>query len=176
MMASYIWGKARGLLDTGYWNSDPGGQAFFQDPNAHVNALGRIEMDRRHQFKFQGLVQVPWGINLSGFIRYHSGNRYTRLVNSAQVGVPVAQGTAQIYAETRGSRGYPARFTVDLRLEKVFTVQAVSFGAFVDAFNLFNSSHPIETYGLSNNPGVPFDQMLRIENPRTLRLGARISF
>jgi hypothetical protein len=98
------------------------------------------------------------------------------MVNSAQVGVPVAQGTAEIYAETRGSRGYAARFTVDLRLEKVFTTQSISIGVFADAFNLFNSGHPLESYGFSNNPLVPFEQLLRIENPRTLRLGARISF
>jgi len=176
MMASYVWAKARGLLDTGYFNSDPAGAAFFQNPNAHVNALGRVEMDRRHQFKFQGLVQGPWGINFSGFIRYLSGTRYTRMIEAAQLGVPVAQGTAEIFAEERGSRGYPDRFTVDLRLEKMFMIDTITFGVFADAFNLFNSNKALEAYVYSGNPLVPFDEMLRIENPRTFRLGARITF
>lgn len=176
MMASYVLGKLKGLLDSGYMQSDPLSTAFFQDPNAHVNAVGRLEMDRRHQFKFQGLVNGPWGINVSIFARYLSGARYTRTLNSAQLGVPVAQGQAEIYAEKRGSRGLPGRLTVDFRLEKEFKVNTVSLGVFADAFNLLNSNKSIEDYVYSNNPALPFGEMLRIENPRILRLGARVSF
>jgi hypothetical protein len=176
VMGSYVWGKLKGLLDTGYMQSDPLSALFFQDPNTHVNALGRLEMDRRHQFKFQGLVQGPWGINLSTFLRYLSGARYTRTVSSAQVGVPVAQGTAEIYAEERGSQGLPGRLTIDFRLEKEFRFNTVSLGIFADLFNLLNSNKSIEDYVYSNNPEIPFGSMLRIENPRILRLGARIQF
>jgi len=176
LLASYVWAKARGLFDTGYWDSDPGGQQYFRDPNAHENALGRVEMDRRHQFKFQGLVQGPLGINVSGFIRYLSGNRYTATINSVHLGIPVLQGTAEIFAEERGSRGYPARFTVDLRLEKIFRADKVTFGIFADAFNLFNSGKALAANVSSSNPVLVFEEMLQIQNPRTLRLGARISF
>ena len=176
MMASYMWGKLTGLLDTGYMQSDPYGAKFFQDPNAHVNATGRLEMDRRHQVKLQGLVQGPWGINVSAFARFLSGTRYTRMLSAAQLGIPLAQGDATIYAEARGSRAYPARLTVDLRLEKEFRIKTTSFGVFADAFNLLNSNKALEAYALSNNPDLAFGTMLRIENPRIIRLGARFSF
>jgi hypothetical protein len=116
------------------------------------------------------------GINVSAFVRFLSGTRYTRIDSSAQLGIPVGQGTAEIFAEERGSLGYPGRFTVDFRLEKVFKVHTVSCGVFADAFNLLNSNKAMESYAYSNNPDLPFNTMLRIENPRTLRLGARITF
>ena len=178
LMASYVWGDSRGVKDSGYWGEQPGWIAFFQNPNAHENFVGRLDLDRRHQFKLQGLVQAPLGINVSAFIRYLSGTRYTRTVNSLHLGIPVVTGTgeAEINAEEKGSRGYPDRFTADLRLEKIFRIDKVTFGVFADAFNLFNSGKAIEVNTSSSNPVLVFEEMLRIENPRTLRLGARISF
>jgi hypothetical protein len=176
LMASYVWGDSKGLKDTGYWGQDPGWDAFFEDPNLHVNAIGRLDLDRRHQFKLQGLVQAPLGINVSAFLRYLSGTRYTRTVNSVHLGIPVGQGQATINAEQKGSRGYPGRFTADVRLEKIFRSGKVTFGLFADAFNLLNSGKALEVNVSSSNPVLVFEEMLRIENPRTLRLGAKIEF
>lgn len=176
LLASYVWADTRGLKDMGYWGENPGFFGFYQNPNAHINAIGRLDLDRRHQFKLQGLVQAPLGINASAFIRYLSGTRYTRTVNSLHLGIPVLQGQAEINAEEKGSRGYPGRFTADVRLEKIFRSDNVTFGVFADAFNLFNSGNALEGNISSSNPVLVFEEMLRIENPRTLRLGARISF
>jgi len=73
-------------------------------------------------------------------------------------------------AARQSPRGGPDRHTQRSEID------AVSFSVFVDTFNLFNSNKAMDVYVYSNNPDVPFEQMLRIENPRTFRLGARIEF
>ena len=69
--------------------------------------IGRFDLERRHQFKVQGLVKGPWGINIGGYFRILSGQRYTRTIRSGDLGVSLNQGTSSIFAEERGASGYP---------------------------------------------------------------------
>lgn len=175
LMASYVWQKSRGLIGTDFDDSW-GGRGYFDDPNEHTNAVGRFPFERRHQFKLQSSLKGPWGINLSGYFRYLSGQRYTREINSVDLEVDLNQGDVTIYAEERGSRGLPDLYILDLRLEKMFRINTISFGFFADGFNIFNGNRALEVETLSSNPLRPFGEMASIQDPRIIRLGAKFEF
>ena len=176
MNFSYVWQNSRGLIGTDFgesWGYTP----YFDNPNTHVNAIGRFLLERRHQFKLTGMVKGPWGLNFGTYFRYLSGQRYTRQVNSLYYGIDLNQGSETINAEPRGSRGLPAEFILDLHVEKEFKVGAVSLKAFVDIFNVFNNNKALTVEPLSNHEPVKiFGQMVTIEDPRIFRLGARVEF
>ncbi len=129
LMASYVYQNSRGLIGTD-WFDNWTGSAYYDNPNAHINAIGKLPLNRPHQFKLQSMVRGPWGINVSGYLRAYSGLRYTRQVTSSDLLVPLNQGVATIFAETRGDRGLPAQTILDLRLEKAFRFQTVNSRSF----------------------------------------------
>jgi len=174
IMASYVWQHSRGLKGTG-WGMHQA-SSLFENPNAHTNAIGRFSLDRRHQFKLHGIVKGPWGINMSGYFQFLSGSRYTRQIYSLDLGVPLNQGAEQIFAETQGSRGLSAISILDLRLEKVFRFGIYSIGVFVDGFNLFNDNNATFVQEISSSPALTFEEMLSIQDPRSIRLGFRFEF
>jgi len=175
LMASYIWQKSTGLIGTDFDDSY-GARGYYDNPNVHVNAYGRFPLERRHQFKLQGTLKGPWGINLSGYFRYLSGQRYSRQINSLDLGLPLYQGDETIYAEEKGSYGLPDLSVLDLRLEKVFRIKGVALSVFADGFNLFNENNATEVETLSSNSNRVFGVMTAIENPRTFRIGMKFEF
>jgi hypothetical protein len=175
LMASYVWQNSRGLIGTDWTNSYTG-MPLYNDPNAHINAIGRLPLERRNQFKLQGMVAGPWGINVSGFFRYYSGQRYTRTVANTDLGIMLSQGQSIIFAETKGSHGLPDQAILDLRLEKVFRMGGVQLGLFADGFNLLNGNKATEVQVRSDSPVLIFGQMTRIMDPRAVRLGFKFEF
>lgn len=175
LMASYVYQNSRGLIGTD-WFDNWTGSPYYDNPNSHINAVGKLALCRPHQLKLQGMVKGPWGINVSGYFRFFSGQRYTRQVTSADLLAPLNQGVETIYAETRGDRGLPTQTILDLRLEKAFRYQRLTFGVFVDCFNLFNGNKATQVQVISSSSAIVFGQMVSIEDPRIFRLGARIQF
>lgn len=175
LKASYVWQKSRGLIGTDFSDSWSG-TAYYENPNAHINAVGRFPLERRHQVKIQGMVKGPWGINVGGYFRYLSGQRYTRRVRSGDIGLNLAQGTETIYAEERGSRGLPDLAILDLRLEKAFRIGQTTFAVFGDCFNVFNDNKATGVYSISSNPNIEFEKMQSIQDPRIFQIGARFEW
>ncbi len=175
LMASYVWQNSRGLIGTD-WANSLASSTLYNDPNAHINAVGRLPLERRNQVKLQGTVAGPWGINVSGFFHYYSGQRYTRTLSNMDLGVTLSQGQSIIYADTKGSYGLPAQVILDMRLEKVFRIGAYSLGIFADGFNLLNANEATEVQTRSGSPVLIFGEMTRIMDPRAVRLGFRFEF
>lgn len=175
MQASYVYQKSRGMIATDF-NSTWSGSSLYDQPNAHINIFGRFPDERTHQIKLQGMVQLPWGVTLGGYARFLSGNRYTRGIRSQDLGVSLGQGPTTIYAEQRGSRRLPEVSILDLRLEKKFRISRTSLGVFVDLFNVFNDNKATSVYTISSNPGIKFETMQSIMDPRILRIGARFEW
>lgn len=176
LLASYIYSKSRGLIGTDY-DESTGGSAFFNNPNSHTNALGRLPGERRHQFKLIGSYLAPFGISCSVYYRGFSGARYTRLVRSNDLGLNLVQGSVTIYAEERGSRGLPFVHQLDMRLEKEFRIKgAITLGIIADAFNILNSNTATGLESVSSSPSIVFGKIVGIVNPRIFKLGARVRF
>jgi hypothetical protein len=83
-----------------------------------------------------------------------------------------------IYADQRGTSGYlPAVTQLDLRLEKTFRLQPVTFGIFADCFNIFNRGVSTGVWTNSSNTSANYYlKMTSINDPRIVQLGARIEF
>ena len=175
LAVSYTYQNSRGLIGTDF-NDSYGARSYFDDPNSHINAFGRMDLERRHQFKVQGMVKAPWGIMASGYYRVLSGQRYTRKINSTDLGLDLNQGDVTIFAEKRGSYGLPAFNVLDLRLEKTFRLKRLALSVFVDGFNVLNADKATAAEDLSSNPGRTFGEMTAIQNPRIFRLGAKFEF
>ncbi len=176
LSASYVYSKNEGLVGTSFseTNSITG---YFDGPNAHVNAVGPLENERRHYFKLIGLVKGPWGVNIGAKFIVYSGNRYTRTVRSDQLDLDLNQGKTEIYAEQRGSRREPTVAKLDLRLEKAFRLDKFTFKVFADIFNVLNSSTAINLWDSSTDNGLyKFGEVRDIMSPRTVRFGAKIEF
>jgi hypothetical protein len=182
-MVSYVWQKSRGLIGTDFDDSWSGA-SYFNDPNAHINAMGNFGYERRNQFKVQAMWQGPWGIMISGYYRFLDGQRWTRRVRSADLGVTLPQGTVTIWAERRGSRSLPPLTLLDLRVEKSFRLpyKAGQIGIFCDIFNVTNVAIPTGVHSISSSTTtiagnrVSFGELTRLTDPRVFRLGARYSF
>lgn len=176
--ASYVYAKSTGLITTGRADESLGGAVggFYQSPNAHTNASGTLPLERRHQFKLEGLMKGPFGINLSGYFRYLSGLPVTRTVSNNYLGLSLNTNVT-IYAETRGHTFLPPVVQLDLRLEKTIKISTLNIGVFADCFNLFNRGVSTGMWMNSSNVATnKYLQMTSINDPRIFQLGARIQY
>jgi hypothetical protein len=170
---SYVFGKSSGdyPLTGDYIDIDVSGN-LYNDPNSHTNMLGRDESERRHQLRINASYRGPYGIMASTFIKWWSGQRYNRFVNSDDVDVDLEQGDWDVLAEARGSQGLPNQFLADLRLEKAFGKLRLS----VDIFNLFNTNTATNVWEISSNPDIEFGSVRDILYPRQIRFNVNFGF
>jgi len=182
MNASYVYSKSRGLIGTDF-NDSWTGASYFDNPNAHVNAYGDFNLERRHQFKLNLLVRGPWGINIGAFYRMLAGRRYQRQIRSIDFGLDLNQGTVTVNAEKRGTRKYPDLSILDLHLEKMFKIGKIRLSLFADVFNVFNINTATSLWATSSSGtsinGIPVnfgDTDDIYDPPRIFRLGSRIEF
>jgi len=75
---SIAFSKAWGNFPNGYLAFS--GNQNFWDPNADIFREGRLESNRPLIVKMMSTVQLPFGINLSGYFRFYSGGNFTRQV------------------------------------------------------------------------------------------------
>ena len=175
---SYVYGKSTGNygLTGSLYPIDVSGE-LYNDPNAHTNMLGRDESERRHQIRFNASYRGPWGIMASTFIKWWSGQRYNRFVNSDDVGVDLEQGDWDVLAEPRGSYALPDQLLVDLRLEKAFSIGNVGrVRLSADFFNLFNANTVTNVQEISSNPNIEFGAPRDILFPRQIRFNVIFEF
>jgi len=183
--ASYVYSKATGNVD----NSSTAQVTLrqFETPIfAVVNAEGRLTYDRPHEFKLLGTYQVPKvDVSVSGYFRAISGRNYTPFQRYTNAELNNATNYRQPNIEPLGSRRLPTLSTLDLRVEKVFTVMSNRFGVYADIENLANAS--TVTSVLTRVPGtdvatstgtvtLPFDTPGTLTTPRQIRIGGRWSF
>jgi hypothetical protein len=168
-----VYGKSSGNygLTGSLYPIDVSGE-LYNDPNAHTNMLGRDESERRHQIRFNASYRGPWGIMASTFIKWWSGQRYNRFVNSDDVGVDLEQGDWDVLAEPRGSYALPDQLLVDLRVEKAIWKIRLS----VDIFNLFNANTVTNVQEISSNPDIEFGSARDILYPRQFRFNVLFDF
>jgi outer membrane receptor protein involved in Fe transport len=177
MMASYVYQNSRGLVETHRDAQSLGSSGLFNNPNDHYNMIGRFPYERRHQFKFQGMLRGPLGINVGTYFRAVSGRRYTRQIRTLDLPISLSHGNEQIYAEQRGSSGYDPIVLVDFRLEKSFKFgSSFSISVFSDAFNLLNAGIVTDVYTISSNQNKKYGLEEDIVDPRIIRLGAKIQW
>jgi hypothetical protein len=177
--ASYVWSETTGSVAN---NTTVAFTGAYQTPSlALVNAEGRMENDRPHEFKLFGSYQVPFvEVSVGGGFRSLSGQTYTP--NILVTGRTLNYHTSvTAFLEPRGSRRYPTQQVLDLRLEKRFNIDVHRFGVFLDIANVLNDDtvvlrqtrYPSRT--IAGNP-VAFDSPTAFVGARQFTIGGRWSF
>jgi hypothetical protein len=186
LMLSYIYSRTKGTIDN-TWAADLGWQAFegqtktiAGDPNYWINADGHSTYDPTHMIKIQGTYVLPFDISFNAYFRGITGMAWAQTFRTYLLN----QGRLTFFTEPRGSRHYPMATSLDLRLEKTFTLAGkYRLGIMIDCFNLFNSDTIMDwgtIIGYDWNPGtLPSTEghdLYEIVDPRQVRLGIRLTF
>jgi len=196
LQGSLVLSKAEGNIG-GLAEETAGLTAAADTPNDFINRYGRLDMDRPVQLKLMGTFELPFEAALSFLFHYQSGRPWQRW---AQILPPAdwcaASNAERIYyavnLEQAGSRREKAWSSLDLRLEKTWTLGASGRAAvYADIVNLLGfktsltglndidiwkpaaegAGKPGETFLLSD-----FQQTNVLIGKRILRFGLRLGF
>ena len=205
MMASYLWSKLSGNYDgevAPFTNvgPDPNISAaydyydFFTDGQNRdvITNRGPLSNDRRHQFKVSGVYVTDFRLSLGLTAYYRTGTPLTRY------GFSDAYGRYEFFLSKRGAEGRtPDNYEADVHVGYPLRLGPITVNFLADIFNVLNVQKPVlldQRYNFaefSNAQYVcgsnadPDDEGKCNERygtafvrqaPRTLRLGARVSF
>ncbi len=123
------------------------------------------------QIYANGLVQLPWSVDLSGAFFGRQGQiepQYIRL-SAGQ------DGSFNVLATpTVDAKRYSSVWDFDLRLAKNIKVGPTQITLSAEAFNIFNSGTVLQAFRQVNSD--EFERIDEILSPRIVRFGARLSF
>jgi hypothetical protein len=142
---------------------------LFTNPNASTYARGRLFNDRAYTIKTMGVVRLPSEITAGVIARFQDGQPFSRLA----IAPFLNQGAEAIHTFPRGRSRFSYRATLDLRLQKRFDVSVIRMEVIADAYNLLNASSEVEEYVVT---GPRFREITAVQPPRSLHLGARVTF
>jgi hypothetical protein len=193
-MASYLYSKLEGNFDGLYApftnvGADPNISAaydyydFFTNGSdlTRITNRGPLSNDRRHQLKFSGTYTTPWKVEIGASGYWRTGTPMTRY------GYSDIYGRYEFFLGRRGGEGRtPDNYEVDLHFGYPLEVGPVTINFLADVFSLLDAQRPIlldqrwgfeEADNASSTPANPdyLEPVLRTP-PRTIRLGARVSF
>ena len=187
LMLSYVYSRTKGTVDNnnaalelGWGSSEK-----LDDPNHWINTDGYATYDNIHQVKAQATYVLPFGINFSAYFHGATNGSWATRLRTKKF----TQGRITFYAEPRGSHHYGFDKTLDLRLEKTFTIAGkYQLGVIFDVFNVLNDNtindwgtrlnydyYPAAldpTYSLSTEGHDLYGIVL----PRRARVGIRLIF
>jgi hypothetical protein len=165
------------------------GSSIFETPvRTLVNTDGSLTNDRRHEVKVLASYRIPVvDVSLNTFFRAMSGRNYAPFAQflNSQLNAPTSK--RQPLLEPRGSRRLPRDITLDLRLEKEFSLGGRDrLGIFADIINVTNRSTitayltRVPSTAVTTGPGesvdLPFEAPGSIIAPRQAQIGFRWAF
>lgn len=138
-------------------------------PNATTNAYGRLFFDRAYAIKLSGAYRAPGDLRLAVATRYQDGQPFARVV----VAEGLRQGAELVQAYPRGGQRFTFMLTMDVRVEKDFTLGRARVGIGFDVFNLLDTANEVEEDIVT---GPAFRTITAVQPPRALRLRLRVGF
>jgi hypothetical protein len=179
-----------------------GGAAEDQNNIFAPGELGPTPQDERHRFVFSGVFDLWWGVQLSPIIQLASPRAYTLTAgtdlngdgnNNDRLrvdGQPVPRGSQRGgFLRARNAQGQIVAgdpisgrfFLTDVRVSKYIKFgDAAKLGLFFEAFNLFDTLNPGNSFGGAANNTNLFKVingfMGGAGNPFQAQFGARFSF
>lgn len=141
----------------------------YIDPNSGTYAKGRVFTERGYTMKSGGVVTLPWDVKVGYAARYQDGQHFARLVI-----VPgLNQGAEQIRAFRNGTTRFTMTPTLDLRLQKSFTLNSTRLSILMDVYNVLNMSYEVEEFPVT---GPTSRLTSAVQPPLAMRLGFRYTF
>ena len=147
-------------------------------------AKNEVFLNSRWQFSVGGLYQLPLGFAVAG--NFFGREGYPQL-NFVRFDPGDGLGTRDNIIGKMGDVRYGNVYELDLRLEKVIDVKPLQITLSADIFNVLNQGTILQrnsnTPAVATSPGgdinvesPSYNQIIEIQSPRILRLGARVSF
>jgi hypothetical protein len=185
--ASYLYGTLEGNFDGyfraigGFFARNPSITDDFDYPEFQVNAYGNLTLDRRSQAKLQAAYVFPFGLTLSLSGYYQTGTPLSR------IGWWDPYVGPEIFINQRGSDGRsPDTYEMDLQGDYGLQLGPVTVHILASLFNVLNKQQVTQVDQVwaneQANNTLPYPTNSNYghgnqwQQPRTLRLGLRVSF
>jgi hypothetical protein len=153
---------------------------FVAQANTFVNGpdldKGPSDLSLDHTFQLNGLLTLPWQMQLSGIFRAQSGFHYSR--NNATLD-PDGDGTLNGVDVFAGRNAFvaPAYVDLDMRFAKRFNIgERAKVQVLFEFFNLLNRRNPAAVENRTTNPAIPFGGIRQVLPGREGQIGFRIEF
>jgi hypothetical protein len=141
----------------------------FTNPNAGTFARGRLFSDRAFTIKWTTVYRFPRDLRVGAIARYQDGQPFARLV----IAPGLNQGPEAVRAYPNGGNRFTFTGTLDIRVQKGFTVGKARVDGIVDFYNLATRSNEVEEYVVT---GPDFRTPTFIEPPHSVHVGVRLMF
>jgi hypothetical protein len=142
---------------------------LLTSPNAATFGRGRLFSDRAFTIKWTTVYRFPGDIRFGAIARYQDGQPFSRLVLASELN----QGIEAVRPYPNGRNRFTFTGTLDLRLQKGFSLGAGRAAAIVDFYNLLTRGNEVEEYVVT---GPAFRTPTAIEPPRSVHVGIRVTF
>ena len=127
------------ITDRGYQPGLPRDESINPlDPQCGA-CFGYLDTDARHKLTFGGTYKGPWGIDLSGMLRYRSATPYT-LLGPDRTGDGYRDLSPGV-SKVNTARGHSFS-QVDVRLQKGFQWSSFGVDLIGEMFNIFDEKNP----------------------------------
>ena len=152
------------------FESDPGviGE-LFENPNARTYAYGHGFVDRGYVIKWWTQYVAPKNYAVSAVARYQDGQPFSRLAIIPDLN----QGPEAINGYRLGRTRFTFTFSLDMHVEKTFSVGRGRVAAILEVFNLLDTDNEVEE---DVTTGSTFRLPTAVQPPRAARIGVRVAF
>ena len=144
-------------------------------PETAGSGLSDIWINARWNFKFSGLYQLPWNLNLTGVLQVREGYPifYQQSYNVSQGNVGLKE-MAPLGTKF-GDYRLPTNWILNLGLEKTFKISDTTNAVlFVDLYNATNNQQTLKVNNALNSANK--GETLMVTNAGMFQFGVRINF
>jgi hypothetical protein len=156
---------------------------LVQKANTFVNGpdrdKGPSDLSVDHTFQVNGLLELPWQIQLSGIFRAQSGFHYSRSATAAPSVDPDGDGTFNGIDLIPGRNAFssPPYVNLDMRFAKRFNLgERAKLQVLFEFFNLFNRQNPAAVETTTTNANLTFGALKQVLPGREGQFGIRLEF
>ena len=185
LSVNYTWSESEGLiprpLNQRQFNP-PYGSKEGRDPNNLINGYGRLQGDRPHMFRTQGVFQLPWDIMFSAALELSTGRAHNRQIRVRGLG----QGTVTAIMEPGGAYRFTPIQNIDLSIGKRIHLGGETYfridGRFMNLLNQDTIASYVNPRLQSPTPGLSIQDQFYAENatewykPRRLEIRVGLEF
>jgi len=159
---------SKSMSDVEFDVSEP----YSYDPDGWDRMYGPTDFDARHRLAVTGIIDLPWGFQLSGLAYYRSALPWTPFyltdVNQDGLLSDMEPG------KHRNSRRGFDQFYLNLRLSKYIKIDRSQVQVFAEVYNLLNRANFGNILPRINSPD--FGNPATAGDPRRFQFGARFDF
>jgi hypothetical protein len=141
----------------------------LSDPNSTTFAYGRPFLDRGFTGKMTVVYRLPKDLRLGVIARYQDGQPFAGLI----VVPNLQQGADVVRAFENGGTRFTYVGTLDVRLQRRFTILGRSVDAILDGYNATHFQNEVEERAVI---GPGFRSVTAIQPPLAIHVGARVEF